>query len=351
MDGLSVMPVTLSMVGVGVLGLGVILALLGLRLGAVNEETRRLERYVAEPAQAPETDADPFAFRQAELQGSFRQRQLMPWIKGLGSILGSRTPARTMASLSRQLAVAGNPLGLGPREFYGLQLIFIVLSLWAAFVIVRGGVAAPSVTPLAGSALATDQLTPSRPPLDLTRIVGAFLVVLIGTQFPKRWLRARVRGRQNRIRKNLPDALDMLSVCADAGLGFDQGLQRVSDRWKTPLGIEFARVVSEMQMGVGRQQALRNLAERLDVSELSSFVAIIIQSDQLGMSITNTLRAQAEQMRIERRHRAQEEARKVPLKMLFPMLIFIMPAIGAVIIGPIIPALQEVFSAITSNAR
>lgn len=350
MDGVAVMPVTFSMLGVVILGLGLLLALLGLRLGAVNEETRRLERYVAEPAQAFDTDVDAFAFRQAELQGSFRQRQLLPWVKRLASFLGSRTPARTMASLGRQLAVAGNPLGLGPREFYGLQLAFIFLSFWAAISLVRGGVQTPAAQPAAGSALAANQLSASRPDFNLNNLVGAVLALVIGTQFPKRWLRARVRGRQNRIRKNLPDALDMLSVCADAGLGFDQGLQRVSERWKTPLGIEFARVVSEMQMGVARQQALRNLADRLDVTELSTFVAIIIQSDQLGMSITTTLRAQAEQMRIERRHRAQEEARKVPLKMLFPMLMFIMPAIGAVIIGPIIPALRQVFAAMVANA-
>jgi tight adherence protein C len=140
-------------------------------------------------------------------------------------------------------------------------------------------------------------------------------------------------------------------VCADAGLGFDQALQRVSERWRTPLGLEFARVVSEMQMGVGRQQALRNVAHRLDVNELSSFVAIIIQSDKMGMSITDTLRSQAEQMRIERRHRAQEEARKAPLKMLFPMLFLIMPSLLAVVIGPTIPGFISLFETMRNTVR
>jgi len=150
--------------------------------------------------------------------------------------------------------------------------------------------------------------------------------------------------RRDSIGKGLPDALDMLSVCVEAGLGFDQALQRVSEHWKTPLGAELGRVVAEIGMGVPRRQALRNLAERVDIEHLASFVAVILQSDQLGMSITDTLHAQAEQMRIERRFRAQELARKMPLKMLFPLLLLIFPALFAVILGPTIPVLADFFS-------
>jgi tight adherence protein C len=141
----------------------------------------------------------------------------------------------------------------------------------------------------------------------------------------------------------------MLSVCAEAGLGFDQALQRVGDHWNTPLGAEFSRVVTEMGMGVPRRTALRNLADRLNVHELSSFVAVILQSDQLGMSITDTLHAQAKQMRIERRFRAQEQARKMPLKMLFPLLLLMFPAMFAVILGPMIPVLGELFYTLRTN--
>ena len=108
------------------------------------------------------------------------------------------------------------------------------------------------------------------------------------------------------VRKGLPDVLDMLSVCAEAGLGFDQAMQRVSEYWKTPVGLEFGRVIREMEMGLSRKEALRNLAERLDITELSSFVAVIIQSDELGMSIADTLQSQAKQMREDRRFRAQD---------------------------------------------
>ena len=163
---------------------------------------------------------------------------------------------------------------------------------------------------------------------------------------PRIWLRSVVRRKQDKIRRALPDALDMLSVCADAGLGFDQSLQRVSESWKSPLATEFARVVAEMNMGQTRAQAMRNMSNRLDVPELSSFVAVILQSDELGMSISDTLHAQANQMRIERRYWAQEQARKIPIKMLFPLIFLILPAMWVVILGPAVITLRALFSTI-----
>ena len=148
----------------------------------------------------------------------------------------------------------------------------------------------------------------------------SFLTVFI--LLPTLWLNRKIRARQSVIRRQLPDVIDMLSVCTSAGLSFDQSLQRVSNEWRTQLSWEFGRVVSEMEMGLTRREALRNLAERLDVSELSSFVSIIIQSDQLGMSVSDTLHALAGQMRIEWRFKAQEEARKLPVKILLPLVTF-----------------------------
>jgi tight adherence protein C len=144
---------------------------------------------------------------------------------------------------------------------------------------------------------------------------------------PILWLRMKVSKRQTSIQNELPDALDMLSVCATAGLGFDQSLLRVSQHWETDLSTELSRVINEIEMGFSRQEALRNLANRLDVDELTSFVSLVLQSDQLGMSISDTLHAQSDQMRIERRYRALEKARKIPIKMLIPMTFLIFPAI------------------------
>jgi tight adherence protein C len=340
--------ITGALLSVGVIVAGLVLLLVGVRLAASNEEARRLIRYVAETAEVRAPPPDALAFRRTELQGSFRQRLLLPWFNRLGSVLNRMTPARSLERLTRQLTVAGHPLGLGPREFYGLQLIFIVVGFWVAFSAARQGLIRQATPTSTGSALLAAQPS-TLPQVDLARLALAVMGIYLGTQAPKVWLRGRMRARQKRLRRNLPDALDMLSVCAEAGLGFDQALQRVSESWKTPLAAEFGRVIREMGMGLSRAQAMRNMADRLDVAELSSFTAVIVQSDEMGMSITETLRSQAEQMRVERRHRAQEEARKAPLKMLFPMIFLILPALGAVVIGPTIPAFMQLFSSIRGS--
>jgi tight adherence protein C len=341
------MPVLMfGVVAVAAAGLGLLILAVGARLLSPNEEERRLARYVAAPAEVLAAPTDPLAFRRSELQGTFRQRLLLPWFSTLGGVLNRMTPVRSIARLTRQLAIAAHPLGLGAREFYGLQLLFMVFGFWAAITVLRQGIVRPPPQIQTGSALVASQPAAALPTIDLVRVTMAFMAIYIGTQGPKVWLRGRVRARQKRLRRNLPDALDMLSVCAEAGLGFDQALQRVSESWKTPLAAEFGRVIQEMGMGLSRAQAMRNMADRLEVEELSSFTAVIVQSDEMGMSITDTLRSQAEQMRVERRHRAQEEARKAPLKMLFPIIFMILPALGAVVIGPTIPAFMDLFGAL-----
>jgi tight adherence protein C len=305
---------------------GLALIVLTLRLTMVDGLSRRLQDYVVDQTAEQTALAAAVQIRRDELSGSFVTRTILPGVKGLGRLFGRFTPRSTLDSLRRQLTIAGNPLGLGPREFYGLRLVFILLGIWMATLVFRQT-----------SGTARFLLTP------LTYFFPAYL--------PKFWLRTRVAARQNKIRKGLPDALDMLSVCAEAGLGFDQSLQRVSEQWKTALGIEFGRVVAEMEMGLSRRAALRNLADRVEVTELTSFVAVILQSDELGMSIADTLHAQAGQMRIERRFRAQEQARKIPLKMLFPMIFLILPALMAVILGPLIPVFLNFFGSLSGGVR
>jgi tight adherence protein C len=177
-----------------------------------------------------------------------------------------------------------------------------------------------------------------------TFLLMALLILLIFLTAPAAWLSAMMRRRQDMIRQGLPDALDMLSVCVAAGLSFDQALLRVGQTFKTPIGMEFSRVVSEIEIGVSRKQALRNLQARVDVSELSSFVAIILQSEALGMSIANVLHSQAEQMRIFRQYRAKEIAQKLPAKMMVPLALFIFPALWAVILGPTLPQLLKILA-------
>lgn len=339
-------PVIMSIVSFVLVVAGVSFFALGLNSFLVNELAQRLNEYVSQETEARKTRSSILS-RRAELSGSFRTRIITPWFKRFSQLIGMLTPGRLSANVERELAIAGNPLGLGPREFYGIRFAFSLIGIWLAFQIFQGNILQ------FGSSYgdAAFSITRTRSSISLTTLIASFLALFVVSNLPKTWLRRMVRARKDSIRKGLPDALDMLSVCADAGLGFDQSLQRVSEYWKTPLGAEFSRVVAEISMGIPRQTALRNLADRTDVPELSSFVAVILQSDQLGMSITDTLHAQAKQMRIERRFRAQEQARKMPLKMLFPLLLLIFPAMLAVILGPMIPVMGELFTMLRSTGR
>ena len=189
--------------------------------------SKRLESYVADPL--TESIRRPArALQPRQLSGSFGARTFMPALKGVGRVLGRLTPAGMINNLSHQLLVAGSPYGLGPREFFGLSVGSSVLAFLLALLMLRRGFAPVNLL--------------------LTLLVFSSLILL-----PTLWLRARMQRRQERVRKGLPDALDMLSVCATAGLGFDQALQRVSELWDTPIGQEFGRVIAEMEMGLARR--------------------------------------------------------------------------------------------------
>jgi tight adherence protein C len=300
---------------------GVFVVVVGLRGLQTDDVTNRLDEYLAEAGKKRESvlSSEAWAIRTRELSGTMTTRILVPMLKRLGRTLSRITPAGMMSSLDQQLTVAGNPMGIGAREFYGIRMVTSLLGIVLAYLV-------------------------------LNRFDGplysllAVLVLVLFFFLPTLLLLRRIRHRQDTIRRGMPDALDMLSVCASAGLGFDQSLQRVSEYWRTPIGIEFGRVVLEMEMGLSRGEALRNMADRLDVVELSTFVSLILQSEQLGMSISNTLHAQAEQMRIFRRFKAEEEIRKLPNKMLIPITFCIFPSILAVILGPSIPVLMSFFT-------
>lgn len=140
--------------------------------------------------------------------------------------------------------------------------------------------------------------------------------------------------RQQKIRRALPDALDMLTVCVEAGLGFDAALAQVARNTSGPLASEFARVLQEMQIGKSRTLALRAMTERTTVVELRTFVSALVQASELGIALAKVLREQAKEQRVRRRQRAEEQAQKVPVKILFPLIFCILPALFVVIIGP-----------------
>lgn len=306
------------LIGLLLISLGPLLLLVSIRFMAVDDVAHRLEEFTGTRRDQRSRRFQNLYANRLGLTGTLLERTVKPFIRRLAKFLGRFTPAQVLHNLDHQLVLAGQPMGLGAREFYGIRFIFVIFGLFLAFVLLRMG----------------------RTNLNL---LGAGLAILVSVLLPIVWLRRLIRDRQKEIIKGLPDALDMLSVCATAGLGFDQSMQRVSEFWQTTMGTEFGRVIAEMEMGISRKEALRNLAHRTEVTELSSFVSLIVQAEQLGMSISHTINSMAEQMRIERRFRAQEEARKLPNKILFPLVFFIFPSMIAVILGPSIPAIVDLF--------
>lgn len=255
-----------------------------------------------------------------EIQGSFFSRTISSGVKKIVNLLGRLTPGKMAVEAEQKLTIAGNPANMQAGEFFTVRF----------FVLMLGFI-------LAGFILGDFQtLTP------ISLLLG-LMIIVVCYALPDVWLNGRMRNRQDEIRRELPDALDMLSVCAMAGLGFDQSLQKISQYWDTTLGQEINRTTQEMEMGLTRAEALKHLGNRLQVDDLSRFVAIMIQADKVGMSYADVLHSQAEQLRVLRQYRAREIANRLPGKMILPVALFIFPAIMAVILGPALPALLGMF--------
>ncbi len=183
---------------------------------------------------------------------------------------------------------------------------------------------------------------PSQAPAPL----AALAVAVLASFIPDVRLDAKARQRQRQIAQELPDALDLLSITVEAGLGLEQAISIVADRLQGPLGDELRRLLREVELGVGRRNALALLRQRTDVRELSSFVVALLQADALGMAVAEVLRSQAHQVRVARRQRAREAASKTPVKILFPMIVGIFPSLFIVTIGPgVITVIRTMFRA------
>lgn len=295
-------------------GMAVWFIYLGLRaLQSGNTAEKRFRSLVG-------TYQDLVSVRELELRTPFRERALRPLFRRLLQSLARFSPMGSAAQVQQKLVMAGNPGNLTPVDFLGLRVL-------AATVLALGGV-------LGGMAAGR----PSR--VILFAAIGA----LLGLIYPNMWLNRRIRRRQKAIQRALPDVLDMLTVAVDAGLGFDAAVLKVTEKWSNPLTEEFQHMLFEMRMGVPRAEALRNMAERTGVPELSTFVAIMVQADRLGASITDVLHAQSQAMRTRRRQWAEEQARKAPIKMLIPLVLFVFPATFVVILGPAVPRIMATFS-------
>ena len=173
-------------------------------------------------------------------------------------------------------------------------------------------------------------------------VIGAGLGA-VGFIAPDFFLNSRIRSRQERLRADLPDALDLLAVSVEAGLGFDAAVVKITEQTEGPLGEEFALTLSEMRIGESRQDALKKLADRTGIPEIGAFARSIIQADQFGISLGRILRVQAVDTRHRRQLAAEEKAMKAPVKMLFPTVVFIFPSMFIVILGPAFLNLSKFF--------
>ena len=252
---------------------------------------------------------------EAELEQPFLDRVIRPWLQKQVQAAGRLAPAYNLEKLRASLVRAGHPYGLTILDFFGVKLLAALLA-----------------------AIATLYLASLRQVPSLSAVLMPVLMTVLAFLLPDFWLGGRVRERQRQLRRSLPDALDMLTICVDAGAGLDSGMLKISERWSNAIGIEFGKVVAEIRIGLTRREALQNLVWRTNVPEMSSFVAVLLQAEQFGLSIASVLHTQSDQMRVRRWQRAEEEARKVPIKLLFPLIFMILPALFAVVLGPAIPA-------------
>lgn len=291
-------------------GVGVVFVVLRRRTAQPDVIEQRLANY----AEVPVT------LEKLELEQPFSERVLKPLSSWLAGGIVGVTPQKSMERLRQNLMMAGNPNGLQANEFMGLRLLAMLM--------------------LAGIGLAIGLLT--KQPLNL--VLGMVLFFgLVGYVIPGSWLGGKIKKRKKAILRALPDAIDLLTISVEAGLGFDQALTRVTEKWDHDLGKEFKRMLSETRVGKPQREAMKEMAGRCGVAELNLFVASIIQAQQLGVSMSKVLRIQADQMRIRRRQLAEELAHKAPLKMLFPMVFLIFPVIYIVILGPVVPTVAGSF--------
>lgn len=255
--------------------------------------------------------AAPVSIRQQELSFPLFQRFIKPMLAGVAKVLVRRLPANGTETLEKRLLEAGRPWSLSPREFLAIKYVLAGL----------GALGFMELWKLAGQTL-------------VQSTVMAFLGGVAGWLLPDLVVSSKIRQRKEQVEKSLPDVLDLITVCVEAGLGFDAALVKVVEKSRGVLADELFQVLQEIRMGKPRREALREMADRVGVDDLSSFVGSVIMAEQLGISIGNVLRSQSKEARQKRRQRVEEAAMKAPVKMLIPMVVFIFPAVFIVLLGP-----------------
>lgn len=302
-------PFEIQLLSMGAALLAAISALFGaLGLAAIlspSVTSQRVARYVTGSHVQTEEEKEP----------GFSDRVIAPIIEGAGQRLAGLSPRGYTEHIEQLITLMGPPYRMQLAGFLGIQL----------------GVSFVTVALLLLWALRTSPDAPSQ------WVLAVVLGLAIGVYFPYFWLKRKVTKRRRGLLRSLPGALDFLAINVEAGLGFDAALTQVVQRWRNTLTDEFALLLIDFQIGKPRKDAWRDLVQRTQLPELSTFVTAMLQNEQVGASIGTLLRTQADQMRIRRRQAAEEAARTAPVKMLIPMVFFIFPGIFVVILGPAVP--------------
>ncbi|HVM71073.1 MAG TPA: type II secretion system F family protein [Anaerolineales bacterium] len=252
------------------------------------------------------------SLEEIEMAQPFSDRVVMPIMRKLGDISTRFTPQNVLDNTRRKLELAGNPGRMDASTFMILHFVLAVVLGGLIFVI----------TLFSHSASV---------PIKFLLVV---VFTVLGYFVPDLLLKSMIDRRQKSVRRAMPDALDLLTICVEAGLGFDAAMSKVHEKWDNELALAFGRVIREIQLGKLRRDALRDMADRLGIAEMTSFVAAVVQSEMLGVSMAKVLRIQSDQMRVRRRQYAEEQAHKAPIKMIFPMGLLIFPALMIVLLTP-----------------
>lgn len=286
-------------------------------IGVVNQERRGVARSMA-AIQA--LDSAPSSLK-SEIEQPFAERVLGPLGDRLVNLGRRLVRADTAQKLQYRLNIAGNPAAWDVNRIIGLKVLGLAAFGVLGFLYLLG------------------QGWPFYRVVLVTGIVAAFGYVL-----PNVLLYNAGQKRETQMRNALPDAMDLLTVSVEAGLGFDAAVSRVAKNGEGPLNQEFARLLQEMQLGVGRVDAMRLMAERTSLADLKSFCSAMVQADSLGIPIARVLRIQSHEMRTKRRQRAEEKAQQVPVRIMIPLVLFILPCIFIVILGPAGVSIATTFS-------
>lgn len=248
--------------------------------------------------------------RDEELAKPLAQRTIGPVVIKISGFLKRFTPVGYLEKIDHQLVLAGSPKNLDASSFIVIKFLTTTVGVVGAFFLVDYG----STT--------------------VQRLVLFALPIVLGFFGPTAWLKRKIDDRSHAMLRALPDILDLLVISVEAGLGFDSALSRVVSTVPGPLSEEFFRMLQETRVGVTRRDAMRHLLDRTDLDELRSFILAMIQAEAFGVTIARVLRVQADEMRVKRRQRAQEKAFAAPVKIVFPLVFCIFPALFIVLLGP-----------------